>query len=75
MTNPKYNPAKNGKTIGNRFPPRDPVTGLYLLHGNGCGEGGNNCFVCALPDCRWNESNHSNEATLSRRQVNVSAMG
>ncbi len=45
MVQERYNSNKYGKATGLRFPDKDPVTGKYLPHGNGCSFF-NNCFVC-----------------------------
>lgn len=47
---------KFSKATGLKFPPKDPATGLYLSHGNGC-KYHNNCFTCPIPPdkCHWND--------------------
>ena len=65
MTNPKYNPNKNGKATFQKPAPLDPVTRLYFRLGNGCSDH-QNCFTCPFPDCIWMNNN------LTRRQTNVS---
>uniref|UniRef100_A0A6M3KUY0 Uncharacterized protein n=1 Tax=viral metagenome TaxID=1070528 RepID=A0A6M3KUY0_9ZZZZ len=41
-----------GGQVGHR---RNTTKGkVKYLHGIGCKIGGESCFVCPLPDCKWN---------------------
>lgn len=62
MTNPKYNPNRNGNanTI-HHYKQNYNENGAYLLYGNGCKVGGDSCFECPLPDCMWNSGSLSHK--------------
>ena len=68
MTDHRYNPNKNGKAnVPHKNLKYYLPNGDYLLYGNGC-KFSPDCFTCGLSDCLWDECNHSNEATLTRRE-------
>ena len=45
---------RSGVKIFN-IPKADPITGLFLMHGNGCPKHPN-CFTCTFDDCNFNTS-------------------
>jgi hypothetical protein len=58
MTNPKYNPNKNGNAnVTHHNPNYYDEKGTYLMYGSGCTLGGKSCFDCKLPDCMWDNNN------------------
>lgn len=70
MTQEKYNSNRYGKATGLRFPPKDPVTGLYLAHGNGC-HLHPNCFACKEPPDKCKYDLHSFRKAKLKRLGNV----
>jgi hypothetical protein len=56
MTTSKYNPNKFGRANRPHHNPKYIMPdGTYLLYGNGCSKGGNDCFNCPLQDCYYDE--------------------
>ena len=41
------------RCASSRYARTDPITGLKMLHGNGCHRH-NDCFTCPEDDCTWN---------------------
>ena len=46
-------PVTFKKGCGSDTGERQKVGASKLLYGNGCREGGTDCFSCLLPDCHW----------------------
>lgn len=55
---------EDGVAVGIRLPPKDPITGKYLAHGNGCSYC-NNCFDCPYPFCKRYERRRDYERQLN----------
>jgi len=70
MTQSKYASNFKGAHINQKSAPLDPVTGLYLVSGNGCAFH-NNCFTCSeKPDkCHYGHKLKEDGNVLNQRST------